>query len=71
MVIASNTQARLKPKVMTLCTEEGKFEKPRMLADLANYNDAELTERWGIRGLVNPSVLPFDVRSVILEEIQF
>jgi HD-GYP domain-containing protein (c-di-GMP phosphodiesterase class II) len=71
MVIASNTQARLKPKVMTLCNEDGKFEKPRMLADLANYNDVELTERWGIRGLVNPSVLPFDVRSVILEEIQF
>lgn len=71
MVIASNPQARLKPKVMTLCNEDGKFEKPRMLADLAGYTDEELAERWGIRGLVEPSVLPFDVRSVILEEIQF
>ena len=71
MVIASNPQARLKPKVMNLCNEDGKFEKPRMLTDLAVYDDKEITTRWGIRGLVTPSVLPFDVRSVILEEIQF
>jgi len=71
MVVASNTQARLKPKVMTLCNEDGKFEKPRMLTDLAAFNDEELADRWGIRGLADPAVLPFDVRSIILEEIQF
>lgn len=71
MVIASNPKSRLKPKVMTLCNEDGKFEKPRMLSDLAAYTDAELAESWGIRGLIEPSMLPFDVRSVILEEIQF
>lgn len=71
MVVASNPQARLKPKVMNLCNEDGKFEKPRMLTDLTAYSDAELAQRWGIRGLVDPSVLPFDVRSLILEEIQF
>ncbi|MGE5625719.1 MAG: HD-GYP domain-containing protein [Bacillota bacterium] len=71
MVVASNTQARLKPKVMTLRNEDGKYEKPRMLTDLSVYSDDELAERWGIHGLVDPAVLPFDVRSVILEEIQF
>jgi HD-GYP domain-containing protein (c-di-GMP phosphodiesterase class II) len=71
MVVASNSQARLKPKVMLLCNEEGKFEKPRMLTDLADFTDQDLSDRWGIRGLVDPTEAGIDVRGVVLEEIQF
>ncbi len=71
LVIASNNEARLKPKVLLVRNEEGKFERPRMLADLTHYSEEDLAERWGIRDLVDPEEVRVDVRSIVLEEIQF
>ena len=71
MVVASNPQARLKPLVMFVRNEEGRFEKPRMLSDLARYSDEDLADRWGIRRLVDPVEYGIHVWNLMLEEIQF
>lgn len=71
MVVGSNPSARLKPMIMFVRNEEGRFEKPRMLNDLSRYSDEDLTARWGIRRLVDPIDYGIDVWNLILEEIQF
>lgn len=71
MVVASNPQSRLKPKVMFVRNEEGRFEKPRMLRDLSRHSDEDLAERWGIRRLVDPVEYGIHMWNLMLEEIQF
>jgi len=71
MVVGSNPDARLKPLVMFVRNEEGRFERPRMLNDLSRYNDDDLADRWGIRRLVDPLEYGIDMWALILEEIQF
>lgn len=71
MVVGSNPATRLKPMVMFLRNEEGRFEKPRMLNDLARYSDETLAERWGIKRLVDPVSYGINLWNLMLEEIQF
>lgn len=71
MVVGSNPEARLKPLIMFVRNEEGRFERPRMLSDLSRHSDATLAERWGIRQLVDPVSYGIDMWNLILEEIQF
>jgi putative nucleotidyltransferase with HDIG domain len=71
MVVASNPAARLKPMVMFVRNEEGRFEKPRMLNDLSRHSDDSLAERWGIRRLVDPVSYGIHMWNLMLEEIQF
>jgi hypothetical protein len=71
MVVASNPEARLKPMVMFVRNEEGRFERPRMLNDLSRHSDQSLAERWGIRRLVDPVSYDINMWNLILEEIQF
>jgi len=71
MVVASNPAARLKPMVMFVRNEEGRFEKPRMLNDLSKYSDEDLAARWGIRRLVDPVEYGIHMWNLMLEEIQF
>jgi HD-GYP domain-containing protein (c-di-GMP phosphodiesterase class II) len=71
MVVASNPAARLKPVVMFVRNEEGRFEKPRMLNDLSRYSDEDLAARWGIRRLVDPVEYGIHTWNLMLEEIQF
>lgn len=68
LVVASNPEARLKPLVMQLRSDEGKYERPRMLFDLAHYGDTESLEQWGIRGLVDPLDIGLDLPSIVFEE---
>lgn len=71
MVVASNPEARLKPMVMFVRNEEGRFEKPRMLRDLSLHSDEALAQRWGIRRLVDPVEYGIHMWNLMLEEIQF
>jgi HD-GYP domain-containing protein (c-di-GMP phosphodiesterase class II) len=71
MVVGSNPDARLKPMVMFVRNEEGRFEKPRMLRDLSKLSDADLAQRWGISRLVDPVSYGIHMWNLILEEIQF
>lgn len=71
MVVASNPEARLKPMVMFIRNEEGRFEKPRMLSDLSKHSDEALAERWGIHRLVDPLEYGIHTWNLMLEEIQF
>lgn len=71
MVVGSNPAARLKPVVMFVRNEEGRFERPRMLNDLSRHSDEALAERWGIKRLVDPVSYGIDMWNLILEEIQF
>jgi len=71
MVVASNPEARLKPMVMFVRNEEGRFEKPRMLRDLSQHSDEALAQRWGIRRLVDPVEYGIHMWNLMLEEIQF
>ncbi|HEY4128365.1 MAG TPA: HD domain-containing phosphohydrolase [Gammaproteobacteria bacterium] len=71
MVVASNPAARLKPMVMFVRNEEGRFEKPRMLNDLSRHSDESLAERWGIKRLVDPVSYGIHMWNLMLEEIQF
>ena len=68
LVIASSAEARLKPLVMQLRSDEGRYERPRMLFDLSHYADADSQEQWGIRGLVDPIAIGLDLPSIIFEE---
>lgn len=71
MVVGSNPSTRLKPTVMFVRNEEGRMERPRMLNDLSRYSEADLSERWGIRRLVDPIEYGIDTWALMLEEIQF
>ena len=71
MVVASNPEARLKPIVMFVRNEEGRFEKPRMLSDLSRHSDEALAQRWGINRLVDPVEYGIHMWNLMLEEIQF
>jgi len=71
MVVGSNPAARLKPTVMFVRNEEGRFEKPRMLNDLSQYSDESLAQRWGIKRLVDPVSFGINLWNLMLEEIQF
>lgn len=71
MVVASNPEARLKPMVMFVRNEEGRFEKPRMLRDLSQHSDEALAQRWGISRLVDPVEYGIHMWNLMLEEIQF
>jgi putative nucleotidyltransferase with HDIG domain len=71
MVVGSNPAARLKPTIMFVRAEDGRFEKPRMLNDLSRHSDEALAERWGIKRLVDPVSYDINLWNLILEEIQF
>ena len=68
LVVASNPEARLKPTVLQLRSDEGKYERPRMLFNLAQYGDAESMEQWGIRGFVDPLDIGIDLPAIVFEE---
>ena len=68
LVVASNPEARLKPTVLQLRSDEGKYERPRMLFDLAQYSDVESMEQWGIRGFVDPLDIGIDLPAIVFEE---
>lgn len=68
MVIASNPSERLKPKVLQVCDEEGKFEKPRPLFDLSRYSEEEISSQWGINELADPIDLDIDLPQIVVEE---
>jgi HD-GYP domain-containing protein (c-di-GMP phosphodiesterase class II) len=71
MVVGSNPVARLKPMVMLVRNDEGRFEKPRMLNDLSQHSDESLAQRWGIKRLVDPVSFDINLWNLMLEEIQF
>lgn len=69
MVVSSSKEARLKPLVMQLRNEEGKFERPRLLFDLSRYSEEQLAQSWGIKDAVDPVALNLDVTALLVEEI--
>ena len=69
MVIASNKEARLKPLVMQLRNDEGKYERPRLLFDLSRFDENQLAESWGIKDALDPLALDLDVPGILVEEI--
>lgn len=71
MVVSSNPAARLKPTIMFVRNEEGRYEKPRMLNDLSQHSDESLAQRWGIKRLVDPVSYDLNLWNLMLEEIQF
>jgi hypothetical protein len=56
---------------MFVRSEDGRFEKPRMLNDLSRHSDEALAERWGIKRLVDPVSYGINLWNLMLEEIQF
>jgi HD-GYP domain-containing protein (c-di-GMP phosphodiesterase class II) len=69
MVISSNANARLKPLVLQLRDEDGRYERPRLLVDLSQFNDEDIAERWGLKGKLDAVSVGLDLCGVVMEEI--
>lgn len=71
MVIGSNPSARLKPLVLLIRDEDGKFVKPRPVFDLSGHPEEEIATKWGIRDLLNPLDLDIDLPHIVFEEVVY
>ena len=71
MVIGSNPSARLKPLVLQIRDEDGKYVKPRLVFDLASHPEEEILTRWGIRDLLNPMDHELDLPHIVFEEVVY
>ncbi|HEV2111721.1 MAG TPA: HD domain-containing phosphohydrolase [Gammaproteobacteria bacterium] len=71
MVVGLNPAARLKPLVLQIRDEDGKFVKQRTLYDLSSYPEEELAGQWGISELLDPVTLRIDLAQVVFEEVMY
>lgn len=71
MVIGSNLTAKLKPLVMQIRDEDGKFAKPRPLFDLAGYSAEDSATQWGVTDVLNPVGLGIDLPHIVFEEVVY
>lgn len=71
IVVGSNPTARLKPVVLQIRDEDGKFLKQRPLFDLASYTEEELASQWGISDFLDSMQLGIDVPRIIYDEIMY
>ncbi len=71
MVIGSNPSAKLKPVVMQIRDEDGKFEKPRPLFDLSGYSAEDSATQWGVTDVLDPAALGIDLPHIVFEEVVY
>lgn len=71
LVIGSNPSAKLKPVVMQIRDEDGKFEKPRPLFDLSGYSAEDSATQWGVTDVLDPAVLGIDLPHIVFEEVVY
>ncbi|MFI4921598.1 MAG: HD-GYP domain-containing protein [Gammaproteobacteria bacterium] len=71
MVIGSNPTAKLKPLVMQVRDEDGKFAKPRPLFDLAGYSAEDSATQWGVTDVLDPVGLGIDLPHIVFEEVVY
>ena len=71
MVVGNNPSARLKPLVLQIRDEDGKYLKQRPLNDLSSYSEQELAEQWGISDVVDPISLGLDLPGIVFEEVMY
>lgn len=71
MVIGSNPSAKLKPLVMQIRDEDGKFAKPRPLFDLSGYSAEDSATQWGVTDVLDPAVVGIDLPHIVFEEVVY
>ena len=71
MVVGSNPSAKLKPLVLQVRDEDGKYLKQRPLYDLSGYSEEELITQWGVNDVVDPLSIGLDLPRIVFEEVSY